>query len=86
MARSSSSTAAGCSGDLYPGGSGGGSIRGDFGESFIQRGFTVNELIRKRMLISAQLGFLALVVVFGTGIPARAARRALQRHLDRPPS
>ncbi len=56
-------------GDLYPGGSGGGSIRGDFGESFIQRGFTVNELIRKRMLISAQLGLLALIVVFGTGIP-----------------
>ena len=56
-------------GDLYPGGDGGGAIRGDFGESFIQRGFTVNELIRKRMLISAQLGLLALIVVFGAGIP-----------------
>ena len=56
-------------GDLYPGGDGGGAIRGDFGESFIQRGFTVNELIRKRMLISAQLGLLALIVVFGVGIP-----------------
>ena len=56
-------------GDIYPGGNGGGAIRGDFGESFIQRGFTVNELIRKRMLISAQLGLLALVIVFATGIP-----------------
>ena len=56
-------------GDLYPDGSGGGAIRGDFGESFIQRGFSVNELIRKRMLISAQLGLLALTVVFGAGIP-----------------
>ena len=56
-------------GDLYPGGDGGGAIRGDFGKSFIQRGFTVNELIRKRMLISAQLGLLALIVVFGVGIP-----------------
>ena len=56
-------------GDLYPGGTGGGAIRGDFGESFIQRGFTVNELIRRKMLISAQLGLLAVIVVFGVGIP-----------------
>ncbi|MXZ62637.1 MAG: hypothetical protein F4Y98_03300, partial [Chloroflexi bacterium] len=40
-------------GDLYPGGSGSGAIRGDFGESFIQQGFSVNELIRSKMAISA---------------------------------
>jgi ABC-type dipeptide/oligopeptide/nickel transport system permease component len=56
-------------GDIYPDGEGGGAIRGDFGESFIQRGFTVSELIRKRMLISAQLGLLALITVFAVGIP-----------------
>ena len=56
-------------GDLYPGGSGSGAIRGDFGESFIQQGFSVNELIRSKMAISAQLGFLTLVTVFSVGIP-----------------
>ena len=56
-------------GDMYPGGSGGGALRGDFGESFIQQGFSVNELIRSKMAISAQLGFLTLVTVFSVGIP-----------------
>ena len=56
-------------GDLYPGGSGGGVIRGDFGESFIQRGFSVNELIRSKMAVSAQLGLLTLIAVFSIGIP-----------------
>ncbi|MDA0352028.1 MAG: ABC transporter permease [Chloroflexi bacterium] len=44
-------------------------VRGDFGESFQQRGFTVSEIIFPKMWISAQLGMLALVIVFGVGIP-----------------
>ncbi|MCK9485751.1 MAG: ABC transporter permease [Dehalococcoidia bacterium] len=45
-------------------------LQGDFGESYtIQRGFTVTELILPRMWVSAQLGFVALVVVFAVGIP-----------------
>ncbi|MEZ4504002.1 MAG: ABC transporter permease [Dehalococcoidia bacterium] len=47
----------------------GGAVRGDFGESFLQQGFTVNELIFPKMWVSAQLGFMALVVVFTLGIP-----------------
>ena len=46
-----------------------GAVRGDFGESFLQQGFTVNELIRDKLWISAQLGFISLVLVFGLGIP-----------------
>jgi len=46
-----------------------GAVRGDFGESFLQRGFTVSELIFPKMWVSAQLGFVALVIVFGLGIP-----------------
>ena len=44
-------------------------LKGDFGESYIFKGYTVAELIFPKMLISAQLGFLALLVVFGLGIP-----------------
>ncbi|MPZ98850.1 MAG: ABC transporter permease subunit [Dehalococcoidia bacterium] len=44
-------------------------LRGDFGESFQQQGFTVTELILPRMWVSAQMGFIALVLVFGLGIP-----------------
>lgn len=47
----------------------GDAVRGDFGESFIQRGFTVSELIFPKMWVSAQLGFLALVMIFVVGIP-----------------
>ena len=36
-----------------------GAIRGDFGESLQQRGFTVSEVIFPRMWVSAQLGFIA---------------------------
>lgn len=46
-----------------------GAVRGDFGESFQQQGFTVGELIYPKMWISAQLGIVALVIVFGIGIP-----------------
>ncbi|MFL2646736.1 MAG: ABC transporter permease [Dehalococcoidia bacterium] len=45
-----------------------GAIRGDFGESLQQRGFTVSEVIFPRMWVSAQLGFIALILVFGLGI------------------
>ena len=43
-------------------------IQGDFGESLQQRGFTVSEVIFPRMWVSAQLGFIALILVFGLGI------------------
>lgn len=46
-----------------------GAIHGDFGESFLQQGYSVSELIFPRMWISAQLGILALIIVFGVGIP-----------------
>lgn len=44
-------------------------VRGDFGESFLQQGYSVGELIWPRMWISAQLGFVSLAIVFGLGIP-----------------
>jgi ABC-type dipeptide/oligopeptide/nickel transport system permease component len=46
-----------------------GAVQGDFGESFLQQGFTVAELLFPRMWVSAQLGFVALLIVFGLGIP-----------------
>ena len=47
----------------------GDALQGDFGESFQQQGFTVSEIIFPKMWISAQLGLLAILVVFGLGIP-----------------
>lgn len=44
-------------------------VQGDFGESYLQKGFSVSELIFPRMWISAQLGLIALVIVFAVGIP-----------------
>lgn len=44
-------------------------LQGDFGESFLQQGYTVSELIFPRMWISAQLGLIAIVIVFAVGIP-----------------
>ncbi len=44
-------------------------IRGDLGESYLQRGFSVSELIFPKMWISAQLGMVALIIVFAVGIP-----------------
>lgn len=44
-------------------------VQGDFGESFLQQGYSVGELIRGKLWISAQLGFISLVLVFGIGIP-----------------
>ena len=46
-----------------------GVLRGDFGESFLQQGYSVSELIFPKMLISAQLGLMSLIIVFGLGIP-----------------
>lgn len=45
------------------------SLQGDFGESFIQKGFTVGELLRPKMWVSAQLNILALFFVFTIGVP-----------------
>jgi ABC-type dipeptide/oligopeptide/nickel transport system permease component len=44
-------------------------VQGDFGESFQQRGFSVSEIIFPRMWVSAQLGLISLILVFGLGIP-----------------
>ena len=46
-----------------------GVLRGDFGESFLQQGYSVSELIFPKMLISAQLGLMSLIIVFALGIP-----------------
>ena len=43
--------------------------RGDFGESIKYRGRTVAELLKKKMWVSAQLNFAALVLSVGLGIP-----------------
>jgi ABC-type dipeptide/oligopeptide/nickel transport system permease component len=45
------------------------SLRGDFGESFIQKGYSVGELLRPKMAVSAQLNILAIVFVFAIGVP-----------------
>lgn len=44
-------------------------LHGDFGQSFLQQGFTVWELISTKLWISAQLNLIALIMVFGIGIP-----------------
>lgn len=46
-----------------------GVLHGDFGQSFLQQGFTVWELISTKLWISAQLNLIALIMVFGIGIP-----------------
>lgn len=47
----------------------GGVVQGDFGESLSRPGTPVSDLIFPKMWISAQLGLVALVIVFGLGIP-----------------
>ncbi|MDA0815501.1 MAG: ABC transporter permease [Chloroflexi bacterium] len=47
----------------------GGAVQGDFGDSYIQQGYSVSELIFPKMWISAQLGILALIIIFVVGIP-----------------
>jgi peptide/nickel transport system permease protein len=44
-------------------------VQGDFGESYKYRGRTVAELIKKRLWVSAQLGFVALIISVGLGVP-----------------
>lgn len=43
--------------------------QGDFGESFKYRGRTVIELLKKKMLVSAQLNIAALLISVGLGVP-----------------
>ena len=47
-----------------------GIIRGDFGPSYYYRGQTVADLISVTMPISAQLGFMSLILAVIIGIPA----------------
>ena len=42
---------------------------GDFGESFKYRGRGVGELLKKKMWVSAQLNFAALIIWVGLGVP-----------------
>jgi peptide/nickel transport system permease protein len=42
--------------------------RGDFGESYIRRGFTTWEVISPRLWVTGQLGIAALLVIFPIGI------------------
>lgn len=44
-------------------------VRGDFGESTLQNGYSVSEIIFPKMWISAQLGLVALIIVFAVGVP-----------------
>src|SRR4030042_2529170 len=42
---------------------------GDLGESFRYRNMDVSELIFRKTWVSAQYGLIALVIIFGVGIP-----------------
>ena len=44
-------------------------VRGEFGESFKYRGRTVNELLKKKMWVSAQLNLAALFLSVSFGVP-----------------
>ena len=44
-------------------------IQGEFGESFKYRGRTVNELLKKKMWVSAQLNLAALFLSVSLGVP-----------------
>ena len=58
-------------------------LAGDLGESFQHQGFSVSEVVFPRMWVSAQLGLLAIVVVFGLGIPLGLLAASFQgRWLD----
>jgi len=43
--------------------------RGDLGESTLQKGYSVSELIFPKMWVSAQLSLVAIIIVFAVGIP-----------------
>jgi ABC-type dipeptide/oligopeptide/nickel transport system permease component len=44
-------------------------VHGDLGESFRYTNIPVSEVIFRKMWVSAQLGIVALVIIFGVGIP-----------------
>jgi len=44
-------------------------LRLDFGPTYRSRGRTVNDIFRDHLPISAQLGFLALLIALGIGVP-----------------
>ncbi len=44
-------------------------LHGDLGESFRHQGYSVSEVIFRKMWVSAQLGLVALIITFGIGIP-----------------
>jgi oligopeptide transport system permease protein len=46
-----------------------GLVRGDFGPSFRYKDFTVTELIRQGLPVTAEIGSLALLLALGLGIP-----------------
>ena len=46
----------------------GDAARGDFGESYIRRGFSTWEVIAPRLWVTGQLGLAALAVIFPVGI------------------
>jgi len=46
-----------------------GFLQGDFGESFRYRGQPVRGLVLKKMWVSAQLGFAAMIISVGVGLP-----------------
>ncbi|NJN19338.1 MAG: ABC transporter permease [Oscillochloris sp.] len=53
-------------------------LRGDFGESFAQRGRTVNEILAETFPVSFHLGIMAFLLALGLGVPLgiiAAARR-----------
>ena len=47
-----------------------GAVQGDFGEGFSPRGFPVKDVLFPRLWVTFQYNLLALVIIFGVGIPA----------------
>jgi peptide/nickel transport system permease protein len=47
-----------------------GAVQGDFGETLEPRGFQVEDVIFPRLWVTFQYNVLALVIIFGVGIPA----------------
>ncbi|MCL5959839.1 MAG: ABC transporter permease [Chloroflexi bacterium] len=44
-------------------------LQGDFGESYKYRGEAVSDVIAQKVWVSSQLGFVAIVIAMGIGIP-----------------
>jgi peptide/nickel transport system permease protein len=47
-----------------------GAVQGDFGETLEPRGFQVKDVIFPRLWVTFQYNLLALLIIFGVGIPA----------------